>query len=627
MSALPVSRRLVAVIAASGLCLTGLALATTASAADPTPSTGCVTRPDVKGDAVVSPAAGAPGYAEPELDLTGIVLGTTPTNLLAVLRVDALSTSPDTAAGHTFYANFTVNKKLVALVATAFDPAELGAPVDALAAATAGSPAQRSPLTRMTVDGTYVPSKLTAAFDTKASTVSFSIPRADVATAVGSPLTDGVPVAAVYGRDATSLAPGAGGLFVDSTAGDNATATTDKDVWTVGDNTCFGGSAPVGTPTGTPTPAPTANPLPRTDGEPVLFDQPRKGCVTYKDPAGDADPTPTGLDNEDSVDVTQVNLKSAAEGLQVYVKVADLTASPFPLFDSTYYDVSLSVGGKAIVVSVDQDGKATSTVGGTANADLKATAKLDTKNSVVIVTLPTDGLTKVLGAPLAQGAAVTNTAIASGVADSTTGFPAPADDAAGVKPEEKTYAYGDNTCFLPPAGTAYLDGLTGVYTDTATVVGSLQDLDEANVAGATLTLTIAGLPMVRAVTNDEGDATFRFPVTLPAGTRKAVLSFAGNATVGATKAEDAFVVAVESTVLKAVASKGAVTATLADNDRHAIAKRVVIFTVGSRSTKVTTNAKGQAILKGVAKGAVVKVSFAAVPTLYAAAKPVTVKAL
>jgi hypothetical protein len=607
MSALPVSRRLVAVVAASGLCLTGLVLATTASAAGP-----CPTYTDPAGDAVLGSPALDPAIGEPDLDLLAVSHSVDAGVFTSVIKVAKLSTGgSDKSFGDSFQALFTVSGKAVS-VRTGRDASN---PV--------ADPTETSSLS---VAGTVAPAKVTAKYDTTASTVTISVATADLEKAVGASLA-GRPFSAMsakaasfYPNPAPSPANYSGLVYDTATA--PATAT-----YVFGGSCSGDGTGQVVTPTGSPTPTPTITPLPRTDGEPVLFDQPRKGCVTYKDPAGDADPSGTGQYNEAEVDVTQVNLKSAAEGLQVFVKVADLTASRFPLFDSSFYDVSLSVGGKAIVVSVDQDGKATSTVGGTANADLKAAAKLDTKNSVVIVTLPTDGLTKVLGAPLAQGAAVTNTAISTGLADSTTGFPAPADDAAGVKPEEKTYAYGDNTCFLPPAGKAFVDGLTGVYTDSATVVGSLQDVDEANVPGASLTLTIAGLPAVTAVTNGDGDATFRFPVTLPAGTRKAVLSFAGNATVGATKAEDSFVVAVESTVLKAVASKGAVTATLADNDKHAIAKRVVVFTVGSKSTKVTTNARGQALLKGVVEGAVVKVSFGAVPTYYAAAKPVTVKGL
>ncbi|MCU1673384.1 MAG: hypothetical protein JWN77_1497 [Frankiales bacterium] len=205
------------------------------------PAPGCNTFPDVKGDATVSPTVGGPGVAETDLDLTGLVLQSTPDALRAYLRVVELKSRPQSFPGHAFYANFTVNKKAVQLIGTAYDPEQLGQAQDGPAAATAGTPAQRSPKTRMTVDATYVPSSLKATFDVKTSIVTLSIPRAELAKAVGG-FEDGSVLTKVYGRDSATTP--AGGLFVDSTAKDNSTGVTDKDAWTVGDNLCFAPPVP-----------------------------------------------------------------------------------------------------------------------------------------------------------------------------------------------------------------------------------------------------------------------------------------------------------------------------------------------------------------------------------------------
>jgi hypothetical protein len=88
----------------------------------------------------------------------------------------------------------------------------------------------------------------------------------------------------------------------------------------------------------------------------------------------------------------------------------------------------------------------------------------------------------------------------------------------------------------------------------------------------------------------------------------------------------AFPVKLETAVLKAAGSRGAVTATLTDNDRTVLKNQVVAFTVAGKVTKVKTNAKGQAVLKGLTTGTAVKVGFAAVKGYYAAAPTVTAKA-
>jgi hypothetical protein len=88
-----------------------------------------------------------------------------------------------------------------------------------------------------------------------------------------------------------------------------------------------------------------------------------------------------------------------------------------------------------------------------------------------------------------------------------------------------------------------------------------------------------------------------------------------------------FKVVAEKTVLKAVAIKGGVKATVLDDDKHPVAGRTVLFVIGAKKKAVKTNAKGIAVLTGVAKGTAVKVSFPAVPGFYLGTPTYTVKAL
>ncbi|MCW2586473.1 MAG: hypothetical protein JWN55_1989 [Frankiales bacterium] len=595
------SRRALATVLAAGLAAGGLVVAGAAAAAGT-----CPTYKDAAGDSAYVAPLGTPDplplfNADEDLDILDVSHSVDAGVFTSTVHVAALGSSgPFFSASDRFATSFTVAGKAVKVTVDRDYTDPTSDPVEVAV---------------LSVGGTASTAKVSLKLDEKASTVTTGIAVEDLEKAVGAPLA-GLPFSAMSAV-ASLTTPDA---FPTGVSRPVDTATAPATAGYLFGTSCSG-DAPTPVPTDTPTPTPTPT------GPPGLFEQPRKDCVQYKDPAGDADPTPTGLDNEPALDVTSVNLKSPAEGLQVYVKVADLGAGLFPLFDTARYDVTLTVGGKKLAVTVDEAGKATATVGGTASADLKPTAKLDTKSSVVVVTLPTEGLTKVLGAPLARGAAVTDTAVATAAGESFTGEYFAADAAAGAKPAEKTYAYGDNTCFLPPAGKLFLDGATsGVYSDTAKVTVSLLDVGDAAVADVPVRLTLTGAPALTATTNDKGDAVFSLPVTVAAGARTLTAAFEGTTDVGAATVSQAFPVKLETAVLKAAGSRGAVTATLTDNDRTVLKNQVVAFTVAGKVTKVKTNAKGQAVLKGLKTGTAVKVGFAAVKGYYAAAPTVTAKA-
>ena len=485
----------------------------------------------------------------------------------------------------------------------------------------------------LSVAGTTKTTKVTVTADVKKSTVTASIAAADMDTAFGAPLT-GLPFSGMKATSVLYQPPVPQTRDVD-TATAPATAS-----YTFG-GSCSGALPAPGpsespsdepsqqpseqpsatasaseTPSAEPSEAPTEEP----PAAPVLFAQPRTGCFLFKDATGDAKPGRAPLtspNNDDDLDLTEVALKTAPDSLQVFTKVAKLgTAPTTPVFTGHSFTVGLTVGGKALTVTATKSGAATSNSSG-----LKATAAFDTAKSNVVWTLPQADLETIAGGPVGDVTAITVTSNATNAGGTFDG-----DTATGSKPEEKTYAYGDNTCFQPPAGKLALGGaVTGQYTDTAVVTATLVDSADAAVEGATVKLELAGLPPVTATTDGAGLATFSLPLTVTAGAKALTATYVGSDTVGPAKADGTFTVAAEKAVLKAVAGKGTVTATLTDDDRTPLAGQVVVFTVGSKTTKAKTNAKGVAVLTRQTAGATVKVAFAAVKDRYSAAPAVSAK--
>jgi hypothetical protein len=590
---------------------------------------------DAAGDAItVQDGAAVPGVIDlgndPDLDIVDVTHTVDAGSFSSIVHVTQLEDfGPVVSYVDEFVTHFTVNGKVVDLAArrthsmyTFFD----GAP---------GFPDQGELDTgTLTVAGTATTVPVKVVVDLKASTVTATVAVPAMETALGGSLA-GKPFTAMTAEsnqivNATthgSPAPyqASPGLRVPM---DDAAAPAGA-AYAFGAS-CSGGGTPVPTDSGSPSPGATPSPSPTSTATPGgLFDQPRKGCVQYKDAAGDADPTPTGQNNEGSLDVTQVNLKSPADGsLQVFVKLADVGSGLNWPGEGGAYDVTTTIAGKAVVVSVDDSGAVTdATVGGTASTDLKPTVKLDAKNSNLVVTLPKDGLEKALKTTLAAGAAITGTSVETAV----TTPPGPgfvADDAAGTTAAEKTYAYGDNTCFLPPPGVLAIDAdAAGQYSDVTELFATLTDADDSPVQGAAVTARLGGGRTVTATTDEDGIADLRLPVVLKAGTTAITTTFAGNGEVGAVKAVTPFKVLAEKTVLKAVGIRGGVKATVLDDDRHPVVGRPVVFTVGSRKVVVKTNAQGVAVLGRLARGTAVKVGFPAVPGYYLATPSYTVKAL
>ncbi|MDP3713462.1 MAG: hypothetical protein Q8R60_13385 [Mycobacteriales bacterium] len=197
------------------------------------PRAGCFTFADAKGDApsVVSEAN------DPDLDLLGLTLQSTPETTKAFLKVDKLGKRPAEAPGHTFSTLFTAGKKLVQIVGTAYDPAQITAVHEGLASVTAPLPVKLNPPTRLSVDGTAVTSTLKVTYDATNSTVIMAIPTAELTKATAGEFDAGKTLTAVLGRASAQYL--AASFTVDTTAKDNAAAATPAETWTVGDNACF----------------------------------------------------------------------------------------------------------------------------------------------------------------------------------------------------------------------------------------------------------------------------------------------------------------------------------------------------------------------------------------------------
>lgn len=496
----------------------------------------------------------------------------------------------------------------------------------------------------LTVGGTDTAVKVKGVVDLKASTVTAEIAVPAFEGALGGSLL-GKPFSAMT---ATSIQVfevlGFGGPRMNRSM-DTATAPAAA-AYAFGAS-CSGGSsapAPSGSatpaPSGSATPAPSGSPSPAPSGSATpspaptsgvgadgLFLQPRKGCALFTDETGDADPSGTGFDQEDSLDVSRVNLKSPAGQLQVFVGLVDPAAAVSPPFSGRTYVVGFTANGKAVTLTATGDGAATATVAGAANSDIKATAKVDATNKNLVLTVPLEGLGKAVGATVTAGTAITGTNVTT--KSSVPGLGArTADTAAGTKDSEKTYAYGDNSCFLPPPGKIAIDADSrGQYTDATVLFATLTDADDAPVAGATVVAGLTGGRTVAAVTDEEGVAEIALPVLVAAGSKVLTVAFAGTDAVGAVEATTPFTVVAEKVLLKAVGTRGGAQATLVDDDRRPVANQVVTFTIGGKRYAVRTNSRGVAVLNRIAKGTVVKIGYAGAKGYFLTTPTYTVKAL
>ncbi|MCW2545484.1 MAG: hypothetical protein JWM40_3036 [Frankiales bacterium] len=393
-------------------------------------------------------------------------------------------------------------------------------------------------------------------------------------------------------------------------------------------------------PTSSVTASPKPTPVPRTAAMPWggtvdsdgLYTRPRPKCLQFPDVAGDAYTNPVSSvagDTDDDLDLTGVVYKTTSKALEVFATETKLDDFPSSLsgfaYDTHSFSTTFTLDRRAIALTAGETGPATATVNTVATTALHATALFDKLYSTVVFSVPLDDLAILVGHSVLGAPATDLTATSD--AESSSGMPGfTADDAAPTKADQKTYLVGDNACFLPAPTLLTVDKTKVVYTDLATVTGTLADLNDNVLQGALVTLSVPGLPRQQARTDKDGAATFQFKDRLRAGTWAAVMSFAGDQLYSGTTGAAPYLVYVERTVVTVSSGSHMVGALLKDDDRTPLAKQQVTFLVAGKRHMVTTDSRGRAVLTGLRKGTTVTVSFDGIGSLYSASKKVTAKA-
>jgi hypothetical protein len=604
-----------------------------AFADDAAPAGGCPSWTDPKGD---SNTFGEPTgtFDDHNLDIVAASVTTTADKVVVTITSDAMTAGPSDA-GDEFGLDLTLAGADLFIAADRdVDPTG-----DSIVTAHVGNYADPS-----------ISEEATAKFDVKAKTVTITAPIASVKAAAGADVA-GKPATALsaYTADIVPLADL--GMFVYDDAASKATLTIGSD--------CGGGTPPVAAPVPSaapstaPSPAPSASPAP--GGAPAVSGLPAADCFAAKDPKGDAIMRPVsglipgdpGAPNDPDVDVTSLTVSSDATSLTAYIKVDKLgkpaysdghrfyvsftfnkhsftmAGSEFGNGEGALRDGLNGTGQVAATTQLAVDGvssaidpeRVTGAGPGFVDSGLKFT--FDAKNSYVIAALPIADLEKYGKAP-AAGAVLTGL-YASGNTDylaSAIVTDTVPDGASSSAPGKLTYAIGDNHCFAPPVPPlSSVGAVKAQYGDVAAVAAKLVDASGAAVAGKTVTFTL-GASTATGMTGADGVAKAALLVKETAGKRSLVI------TSDDAKTSVDFTVLVEKTVLKAVGSKAAVTATLTDDDKTPVAGQVITFTSGSKKVTAKTDAKGIAKATGLPPGNI-KVAYAGAAGMYAAASTTT----
>jgi hypothetical protein len=188
------------------------------------PNAGCNTINDPANDAKATVSGQQPNGADRDLDIVGVAINTTATDLKAYLRITKLA-MPNNAGGHDFELKFSANGKNVTLHAGELDTAQ-GA-----AQSQFGAPTYGELGTSKNTDLTP-----TATFDKTNNFVIISVPLAKVATATGGSFVAGRGLTAVSALSQWIYTP-----QQDKAPADTAQADAEADrVYTVGESPCFG---------------------------------------------------------------------------------------------------------------------------------------------------------------------------------------------------------------------------------------------------------------------------------------------------------------------------------------------------------------------------------------------------
>jgi hypothetical protein len=599
-----------------------------AFADDPAP--GCpATYTDPAGDSGFGDPATAPVTGDDDLDIVAVTHSVDGGMFSSAVKVVALSASgPANSFADRFVTNFTVAKKAVVVTAER-DFSGFG-----------------STTASVTVGGTAATFPVKVVENDKANTLSAVMGAADLEKAVGAPLAG--EAFSAMSASAKAFYPSNASPATLQSSWDTATAPSTA-TYAFGAG-CGGAAAPAPAPA---EPAPAAPPAaaPTGGGDPSTL--PAADCFLAKDPKGDAHVLSPNAPNDPDLDLTGMTLGADGKNLYAYLKVDKLAAGPqfhdghrfyvnftfnkhnFTAAGSAYKNAQSAqfkdgLAGSGQVAHVTQlavDGVSSATdparVTGNGPGFVASGLKyvFDVKTSTVAAILPIADIEKYGKAPVA-GAVLTGVYGGSYGDSYAVANPADAvpDGATTPATSKVTYTMGDNSCFAGSAASV-ASPLTSVgatkaqYGDTAAVAAKLVDAAGAPVAGKAVTFAL-GASKATGTTGADGVAKAALLVEEKAGKRSLVL------TSDATTSSAPFTVLVEKTALKATGGKGAVTATLSDDDRHPVAGQVVTFTSGKKKVTGKTNAQGVAKATGLPAGNV-KVTYAGAAGMYTAASTST----
>lgn len=347
-----------------------------------------------------------------------------------------------------------------------------------------------------------------------------------------------------------------------------------------------------------------------------------------------------------ALDVTSVTPRLTSDSFQVFLALTDVVdATAMPMTSSEYrYKVTFAVDQKAVSFGAALANPANKSVPkhaeqnpyartGTVDTIAGLAVDIDAATDFVTFTVPRKELEKNLGAALVEGQdtvtdikAVTQEVESEKVnaADTTTATGAAA-----------TWTVGDDYCFGPPP--AALSGYAAdvvQYGDTGFLRATLKSDTGTALAGKQVQFAVAG-KTVAATTDAAGLAKAAYTPAVGAGTYKATVTFAGDAGNGkATLSGDTVVVVVKAEgarfaplqVARPSATARSVTATLTDDDKHAIAgQRVDWYVGGKKVATLTTDRNGRTTCKTAKRGQTVQAKFAGVAGKYVSASSASLK--
>lgn len=394
---------------------------------------------------------------------------------------------------------------------------------------------------------------------------------------------------------------------------------------------------------------------------------PRLGCShAINDAPGDAKPDFTGLGisplaTNDSLDIEMVDVRLTSTQLQVFLAIKHIVSpSAMAQSEGLYrYRINFAYGGKTFTYGIEQKNQSwpdatdpsdsanypIMNMGITPDLDLKASSTAVIRQgtapdpSWIIFTSPRDKVEAILGGKIPDGDSFTNVAVTTQIYTSPEMHSTNDGLDTTLTPEQDSLVVGGDLgdyCFgPPPTSLGSVSVARAAVTDASTMSAVLLDQDGKALAGKPVTFSVndGTGKKVTGTTDANGKATASYgPITAHAGTYTVTASFPGETALKASTATGSLTVSPEVSVFKPLtvakpsAQARVVTATLVDNDNHAVAGVPITWWInGKRVATAKTARNGTVVLKSAKPGQTVQAKFAGVPGMFLAANSKAVK--